>query len=156
MIAKIWLNEKVIHCGFTLLELVIAMAVSALLAVIAVGGFQSYLKNAQQHEAGQVLLKDAEFMEQHYSRYGQYTKGNVWPDLPYVQAPELGKPLYRIKLLPTHVTLASANAYSLVAIPLCGTVMAGSECICSDQDSNLNYAANWACNNSGGGCPCTN
>lgn len=53
--------------GFTLVELLIVMAIVAILGVIAVPGYRNYVVGARQNSAQQALLRMAGAMENCYS-----------------------------------------------------------------------------------------
>ena len=140
--------------GFSLLEIVVSVAIFAVVLLFAEANYHTYLQFAAQRAASQVLLKNAEFMEKYYTIHGQYVAGKNWPILPFSIAPEVGASLYQIKLLPTRPR--DVNSYGLIATPICGTLVEQLGCICADQDSNLTIKQNEACNNAGGICQCTN
>ncbi len=111
--------------GFTLIELMVAVAVVALLAAIAVPSYSAYLVRGKRAEAKAVLLQAAEFMERNYTQAGCYNftaaadcatpGGTSATTLPTTQAPATGKGNYVIGL-----TALSAQGYTLSATP-CGT-----------------------------------
>jgi type IV pilus assembly protein PilE len=58
--------------GFTLLELLIAVAVVALLAAIALPSYQEHLRKAKRAEGKTALLKAIQLEERAYTSNGQY------------------------------------------------------------------------------------
>ena len=58
--------------GFTLVELLIVMAIVAILGVIAVPGYRNYVVGARQNSAQQALLRMAGVMENCYSMNQTY------------------------------------------------------------------------------------
>lgn len=58
--------------GFTLVELLIVMAIVAILGVIAVPGYRNYVVGARQNSAQQALLRMAGAMENCYSMNQTY------------------------------------------------------------------------------------
>ena len=58
--------------GFTLVELLIVMAIVAILGVIAVPGYRNYVVGARQNSAQQALLRMAGAMEDCYSMNQTY------------------------------------------------------------------------------------
>jgi type IV pilus assembly protein PilE len=122
--------------GFTLIELMIAVAVLAILAGIAIPNYASYITRSKRASAKTVLLDTANQLERNYTTFGCYNKTSVAVcqsqaagsdfALANVVAPTDGRAAYG-------VTLAFAGAtgqqYTLSATP-CGTLgtcPAGSE-----------------------------
>lgn len=70
--------------GFTLVELLIVMAIVAILGVIAVPGYRNYVVGARQNSAQQALLRMAGAMENCYSMNqtyeGCFGTGNIGVD----------------------------------------------------------------------------
>lgn len=58
--------------GFTLMELVIAIAIIGILSALAVPGYYSYVHKATRTDATSELLIDAAKMEQYYSQNNTY------------------------------------------------------------------------------------
>jgi len=139
--------------GFTLLEMLIVVAVMSMLAIVAIPSYQSYIIKARMKEASQVMMKDAQFMEKYYIQNGRYTTaGNAWPTLPYLTSPESGTALYRI----TISNNPDSSEYRLQGRPICGTVVASSGCVCLDQDNNVYLAQDKICFSQVTDCTCTN
>lgn len=160
-------NTKINTNGFTLIELVIAVAILAFLITIAVPSYQSYLRDGAMRTAGQTMLKDAKFMETWRGQCGNYAKDTTngstpacftdtssntnvgWPDLPYTVSPESGTVLYRIAFSsdkPSTTDSGDFNGFRLMASPIKGTIVANSKCVCVDQDNNILYGVD-SCNN---------
>jgi type IV pilus assembly protein PilE len=59
--------------GFTLIELVIAMVVAAMLAAIAIPSYSNYVRKSRRTEAKTVLLDLASLEERFYSTNNSYT-----------------------------------------------------------------------------------
>ena len=60
--------------GVTLIELLIAIAIAALVAAIAIPGYRRYLIRAQRSEAKIALLQLQTAQEKYYLQYNLYTK----------------------------------------------------------------------------------
>lgn len=173
----IYMKLQIKKIGFTLIELVIAVAVFAIIVIAAISSYQAYLRNSAMRTAGQTALKDAQYLEKYKTICGSYVKDStnssvppcftssssssyaVWPTLPYLVSPESGTALYRITFTsskPSTSDTSDFNSYRLKATPICGTLVASNGCVCVDQDNNILYEQNASCNNSGGLCSCTN
>lgn len=59
--------------GFTLIELLIALAVVAILSAIAWPGYGAVMQRAQRHDARLALLELQHAQERHYLRHFEYT-----------------------------------------------------------------------------------
>src|SRR5690606_5163607 len=111
--------------GFTLIELMIAVAIVGIIAAIAMPAYQNYVMQSNRAVAKAILHENAQFMEQFYTennRYDQDVGGNAVA-LPVTQSPRSGAVQYNITLQ------AVANAtFTLQAVPDAGGSMAGDVC----------------------------
>ena len=64
--------------GFSLMELMIAVAVMAILTVIAYPSYNSYMASAK-NRARQTYLEAAQYMERQFTADGNYDGGNLVP-----------------------------------------------------------------------------
>lgn len=60
------------HCGFTLLEALIVLAIAGILAALALPAYQDHVQRAGRLEARQELMEVAADQERHHSRNGRY------------------------------------------------------------------------------------
>jgi len=58
--------------GFTLIDLMIAVAVVAILVAIAVPGYSAYVTRSQRGAAKAALLQASQYLERNYTAYGCY------------------------------------------------------------------------------------
>lgn len=134
--------------GFTFIELLIAVLLMAILAVIVIPSLTERRQRVNEDMAAQVMLKDAQFLEKWRSTRGFYSKSSsdtsVCPTLPYRLAPESGEPLYYIS---TEQSTCNANTFTLKARPICETIQKSMGVICLDSDTNVNKGLDLACNN---------
>ncbi len=109
------------NAGFTLIELMIAVAIVGILSAIAYPSYTSYVQRAARGEAKGELTELSQFMERTYTENGTYTPGGINPALPYIQSPKTGTAKYAMS-----ISASGTNTYTLQAHPV-GT-MAGDPC----------------------------
>ncbi len=59
--------------GFTLIEVMVVVAIVAILAAIAMPNYQEYVRRSKRVEAQGVLMEAAQFMQRYYSANDRYT-----------------------------------------------------------------------------------
>lgn len=69
------------HKGFTLIELVVAMVIAAILAAIAIPAYSNYVRKARRADAKTALLDLAGLEERYFSTQNIYSAS--WSDLGY-------------------------------------------------------------------------
>lgn len=97
--------------GFSLMELMIAVAVMAILTVIAYPSYNNYIASAKRAEAKAALLEAAQYLERQFTAEGNYDGGNLASAGLATLPKEGGEAYYNLALN------ASGGRYTLTAIP---------------------------------------
>jgi type IV pilus assembly protein PilE len=107
--------------GFTLIELMITVAIIGILAAIAYPSYTQYVQRANRADAQAIMLENTQFMERYFTTKGTYVDAT----LPKQQSPESGTAKYSITLTP----VPTATGFTIQALPvggyadsLCGTL----------------------------------
>ena len=115
--------------GFTLIELMIAVGIVAILASVALPSYTSYIVRAKRADARTQLVQAAQFMQRFYTANDQYQYDRSAVDVSdrilqtgLKQSPADGTALY------TLAVVATATTYTLTMSPVAGLSMAGDEC----------------------------
>ena len=99
--------------GFTLIEVMITVAVVAILTAVALPSYNEYVRRGQRAEARAALLQAAQFMERVRTERNSYRPGGAAPTLPtgMAQVPPQGATRYAIQLQAN-----TATTYVLVLV----------------------------------------
>lgn len=111
--------------GFTLIELMISVAIVGILSAIALPAYTSYINQANRSDAKSVLLENVQFLERNYTENNKYhqTSSGTAITLPWYISPKSGTTLYDISA-PT----LTATTYILTATPVSTGRMANDDC----------------------------
>lgn len=116
--------------GFTLIELMIAVAVVGIVSAIAYPSYREQIQKSRRSEAKSALLENAQFLERNYTANNCYhrTDGNcadgVDIDLPVTAVRDSnGEARYTIRFVDGQAT---RNSFLLEAVP--GGTMSGDAC----------------------------
>lgn len=108
--------------GFTLIELMIVVAIVGILAAVAYPSYVEYIKKGKRSEAKAGLLEAVQNLERYYSANGTYISGTALAAVFTTSAPASGAANYTIQVVGT----PARSAYQIEAAPV-GS-MAGDAC----------------------------
>ena len=111
--------------GFTLIEIMIAVVVIAILVAIAYPSYLEHVKTTRRGEAKAALLELSQFMERKFTADGCYKCGTETVTLPLTQVPRDGDTKYYDLRLASSPAVSSAS-YTLEAAPT--GAMSGDSC----------------------------
>jgi type IV pilus assembly protein PilE len=119
--------------GFTLMELMITVAIIGILLAVAVPSYQEYLRRANRADAKALLMEASQFMERFYTTNNTYVTppnpaATDMPDNAFKVSPK-GKTGIDVKYDLTFTAAPTATAYVIQAVPAnsqgadkCGTL----------------------------------
>ncbi|MGE5160956.1 MAG: type IV pilin protein [Betaproteobacteria bacterium] len=117
-------GPKTAAAGFSLLELLVVLAILAGLASIALPTYAEYVARSRRFEARAGLLEAAHWMERWRTERGRYddpaNAGQTPAGFPWRQVPRAGEPYYAVSVVATAATYRiTATAVRTMAGDVC-------------------------------------
>lgn len=116
--------------GFSLIEMMIVVAVVGILAAVAYPSYAQYVERAKRKDATAVMLEAAQFVERYFTERRTYVGVDAALPAALSFSPREGKAVYRIGI--ANVT---ATTYLLSAVPVATYTPAKCGSLSVDQQS---------------------
>ncbi|CCQ11541.1 Type IV pilus biogenesis protein PilE [Pseudoalteromonas luteoviolacea B = ATCC 29581] len=123
------------NLGFTLVELLIAIAILGILYSLAMPSYTRYMQESRRSDAQQVLVQQAAVLERLYTRQGGYPKEYAAAQTDF----------YQFTYQPSETqTIDTYKRFTLTATPITGKAQASDRCgtLSVDEKGSFGAAAN--------------
>lgn len=109
-------NTVILHRGFTLIELMITVAIMAILAAIAYPSYIDSVRKARKADAQAQMMELASFMERFYTENNRYNQQNDASNTAVALPAGISSDYYAYSLTPTPTQVS----YAIRAVPITG------------------------------------
>jgi type IV pilus assembly protein PilE len=141
MTQKLWAarqlhpKKKPASKGFTLIELMIVVAIVSILASLALPSYRSYIARGHRAAAKAQVMQAAQYMQRFYAANDNYSidrasANTVWVSMPanFRRAPADGAQIYELSDAGANASAATATTFTLIMRPMAGGSMATDTC----------------------------
>ena len=109
--------------GFTLVEVMIVLAILAIISAVAIPGYQDQVRETRRSDATAVLMQARQAMERHYSKFYSYAAANEGVTFPDQSPADGAVAYYDISLVNNATTYTiTATAVGAQAHDDCGNI----------------------------------
>lgn len=123
------------QAGFTLIEVMIVVALVGILAAIAMPSYQTYIARGNRAAARAQLSQAGQYMQRFYAANDRYDADRtgaqtIWAIMPpgLMRSPPEGTQLYQMSNLGANPSVAAMTTFTLVMLPLATGSMANDMC----------------------------